>query len=331
VAVAANLCAVAVGTETNGSVSCPASMSSIVAIKPTVGLVSRAGIIPISKTQDTAGPMARTVTDAAILLSVLAGVDTNDTITARSKNKGNTDYTKFLTSTGLAGKRIGVEKTFLKEHEAIDPLLVRALEQMKAKGATIVELGFMELFKKAGVQQGKVLEYEFKDGVNKYLASANAQVKTLRDIINYNKQNEARVMPFFKQETLESSQAKGSLKDKEYIDALAKYDEARNLYNKFFDDNRLDAFCGPSNGFPWCVDPINGDFFTGYSTYSPAAICGFPSITVPMGSVNELPVGISFIGKAYSEPGLISIAYAYEQVSKNRLLPKFKKTFQGQV
>lgn len=326
-AVSANLCAVAVCTETNGSISCPSTMNGVVGIKPTVGLVSRAGIIPISKTQDTAGPMTRTVKDAAILLSVLAGVDVNDTITEESKKDAKKDYTQFLDANGLKGKRIGVEKTYLKRHEVIDGLLQKALEQMKSKGAIIVELEFMSPFNKIGIEQGKVLQYEFKDGVNRYLATANASVKSLEDVIRYNKGNEARAMPFFKQETLEASQARGSLGDKEYLDALKKYEEGRNFYNKFFDDNELTAFCGPSNGFPWCVDPMNGDFFTGYGTYGPAAICGFPSITVPLGIVNSLPIGISFIGKAYREPELIQIAYAYEQVSKNRTIPQFKKTY----
>lgn len=326
VAVAANLCAVSVGTETDGSISCPASMNSVVGIKPTVGLVSRAGIIPISKTQDTAGPFARTVQDAAILLGILAGVDINDAITMESKGKGMQDYTKFLDVNGLAGKRIGVEKKFLKGHEAIDALLKKALDQMKGKGAVIVEVDFMKEFKKAETNELLVLEYEFKDGVNKYLSTANARVKSLQDVIDYNRQNEAKAMPYFKQELLDSSQAKGSLQDKEYIAAITKYADARKAYNKFFDDNQLDALCGPANGFPWCIDFMNGDFFTGYGAYGPAAVCGYPSITIPMGNVNELPVGISFLGKAYTEPQLISIGYAYEQASKNRVVPKFRKT-----
>ncbi len=330
-AVSSNMCVVAVGTETNGSISCPSSMNAVVGIKPTVGLVSRAGIIPISKTQDTAGPMTRTVRDAAILLSVLAGVDPDDAVTNESKDKAQKDYTQFLDADSLKGKRIGVEKTFLKRHEVVDALFKKAIEQMKNKGAIIVELEFMGPFNKLGVEQGKVLQYEFKDGLNKYLATANAGVKSLADVISFNKENEAKAMPFFKQETLEASEARGGLDDKEYTEALKKYEEARNFYNKFFADNQLDAFCGPANGFPWCVDPMNGDFFTGYGTYGPAAICGYPSITVPMGNVNELPIGISFIATAYREPELIQIGYAYEQTSQNRMMPKFKKTFNDKV
>lgn len=326
VAVAANLCAVAVGTETDGSISCPASMNSVVGIKPTVGLVSRAGIIPISTTQDTAGPFARTVQDAAILLGVIAGIDADDLITNESQGRRTGDYTKFLNSNGLAGKRIGLEKSFLKGHESINVLLKKALEQMKSEGAIIVEVDFMKEFKKAETNELLVLEYEFKDGVNKYLSTANATVKSLQDVIDYNRQNEAKAMPYFKQELLDSSQAKGSLEDKEYTAAIGKYAEAKKAYDKFFNDNQLDALCGPANGFPWCIDLMNGDFFTGYGAYGPAALCGYPSITIPMGNVNELPVGISFLGKAYTEPTLISIGYAYEQASKNRIVPKFRQT-----
>lgn len=331
VAVSANLCAAAVGTETNGSISCPSSMNGIVGIKPTVGLVSRSGIIPISKTQDTAGPMTRTVRDAAILLSVLAGVDADDPVTMESVEKAKTDYTQFLDIDGLKDKRIGVEKTYLKRHEVIDSLLKKALEEMQSKGAVIVELEFMVPFSKIGIEQQRVLQFEFKDGLNKYLSTANAAVKSIADVIRFNKENEAKAMPHFQQEIMEASHAKGSLEDKEYLDALKKYEEGRSFYNKFFEDNKLDAFCGPTNGFPWCVDPMNGDFFTGYGTYGPAAVCGYPSITIPMGNADGLPVGISFIGQAYNEPRLIQIGYAYEQVSKKRTVPTFKKTFNSLV
>lgn len=326
VAVAANLCVVAVGTETNGSISCPAAMNSVVGIKPTIGLVSRSGVIPIAKTQDTAGPLARTVKDAAILLGVLAGKDANDAVTNNGKDE-TTDYTRFLNSDGLKGKTIGVEKAFLNGHEAITALLRKAIEQMRSQGANVVEVEFIEKYRQIGVEQRKVLQYEFKDGLNRYLASANAAVKSLADVIQFNKEHEVTVMPYFKQEIFESAQAKGSLEEKDYIQALAKYQEARSYYNKFFEDNKLDALCGPANGFPICIDLINGDSFSGYGTYGPAAVCGFPSITVPLGNVNDLPIGLSFLGLAYGEPKLISIGYAYEQVSKNRISPKFKKTF----
>jgi len=324
VAVAANLCAVAVGTETNGSIACPASMNGVVGIKPTVGLVSRSGIIPISKTQDTAGPLARTVADAAALLGAMTGFDEQDA----PENSGQeeiSDYTVFLISEGLKGKRIGVEKGFLKQHEGIDSLLKKALDQMKSQGATIVEVEFMKT-EDVGGAESAVLQYEFKDGVNKYLSASNAKIKSLEGLIAFNKANEAKVMPNFKQELFEISQSKGDLESKEYKDALAKIIQVRNLLNKELEANKLDALCGPATGPSWCIDPVNGDFWTGYGSYGPAAISGFPSITVPMGSVNELPVGISFLGKAYSEPSLISIAYAYEQASKNRKAPQFIKT-----
>ena len=327
VAVAANLCAVAVGTETNGSISCPAAMNSVVGIKPTIGLVSRSGIIPIAKTQDTAGPLARTVKDAAILLGILAGKDPNDDIAVVKGIEESIDYTRFLNADGLNGKIVGVEKTFLNGHEAITALLKKALEQMRSKGATVVEVEFIEKYRQIGVEQRKVLQYEFKDGLNRYLASANASVKSLADVIQYNKEHEATVMPYFKQETLEAAQSKGSLDEKDYLQAVGKYEEARKYYNKFFEENKLDVLCGPANGFPGCIDLLNGDTFTGYGMYGPAAVCGYPSLTIPLGNVSDLPVGLSFLGKAFSEPELISIGYAYEQVSKNRIQPKFRTTF----
>ncbi len=321
-AVAANICVVSVGTETNGSIACPASMNAVVGIKPTVGLVSRSGIIPISKTQDTAGPFGRTVTDASILLGVLSGIDDRDAVTAESKDHQNIDYTKFLKADGLKGRRIGVEKSFLEKHEGVDALLKKALEDLKNGGATIVEIEFIEMTELDGAE-GQVLRYEFKDGLNKYLATSNSKAKSLQEVIDFNNQNEATAMPTFKQETLIDSQKKGDLNSKEYLDALAKVINVRKLLNKTLDKNNLDAVCGPATGPAWCNDPVNGDFWTGYGSYGPAAIAGFPSITVPMGNVTEIPIGISFLGKAYDEPKLISIAYAYEQISKRRTEPKF--------
>lgn len=328
VAVAANLCAVAIGTETDGSIACPASMNGIVGIKPTVGLLSRAGIIPISKTTDTAGPFGRTVKDATILLSALAGVDPDDAVTSESAGKSKKDYSTFLDAGALKGKRIGVEKTFLKQHEGIDPLLRKALDQMEAKGATIVETELMKKNSDLSKDELKVLEYEFKDGLNKYLASANMPVKSLQDIIDFNKKNELKTMPYFKQEIMDSSLVKGGLDAEDYKQSLEKMLQMRNGINDLFNENKLDAFCGPATGAPWCIDLVNGDFWTGYGSYGPAAIAGFPSITVPMGNLDGLPIGISFLGKAYDEAGLISIAYAYEQASKNRFAPKFRKTFE---
>lgn len=325
VAVAANLCAVSIGTETNGSIACPASMNGIVGIKPTVGLLSRSGIIPISKTQDTAGPLTRSVSDAAILLGILAAVDPKDEVTEDSKGKAQTDYTKYLDKNGLKGKRIGVEKSFLKKHEGIDNLLHTALEQMKSLGAEIIEVEYMQVNDTDGAET-TVLEFEFKDGINKYLSASNVKSKSLKDLITFNKTHEAKAMPDFKQETFESSEARGDLSDKDYLAALSKIVNTRKVIDTELQVNKLDALCGPATGPSWCIDPVNGDFWTGYGAYGPAALAGYPSVTVPMGNVKELPIGISFLGKAYDEPGLISIAYAYEQVSKNRVVPKFIET-----
>ncbi len=327
-AVAANLCALAIGTETNGSVACPSSINGIVGIKPTVGLLSRSGIIPISHTQDTAGPMARTVTDAAILLGALTGIDTEDRITEESEGKHEKDYTIFLDSKGLSGKRIGVEKSLLKGHEGIDELLQQSLAIMRENGATVVEVDFLKKLDGIDSFEYDVLQYEFKDGLNKYLSKANAKVKSLKEVIDFNKTNESTAMPFFKQEILESSEAKGDLSDKTYIEALKKIlDTTRSAFSSVMKEHQLDAICGPTNGPSWCIDLVNGDSFTGYGAYSPGAIAGYPHISVPMGQVFGLPVGLTFMGGAYTEAQLITLAYAFEQLSKKRVPPKFLKTF----
>jgi amidase len=327
VAVAANLCAVTIGTETNGSIVCPASVNGVVGIKPTVGLWGRSGIIPISATQDTAGPMARTVRDAAIFLGACVGIDDRDSVTKTSEGKFSTDYTQFLKPDGLKGKKIGVEKSYLKGHEGIDALLVKAIEQMKSAGAEIIEVDFLEKTKGLWGDEYQVLLYEFKDGVNKYLATANAKVKTVADVIAFNKQNEAKAMPYFKQDILEEANAKGDLTTKEYTDALLNIlTKTRAAINDTMDELKLDAICGPTYGPTWCIDWVNGDYGTGYGFSSPAAIAGYPHITVPMGQVMNLPIGISFFGRAYDEGGLLSVAYAYEQISKNRKAPEFLKT-----
>ena len=327
VAVAADLCVVSVGTETDGSIACPASMNGIVGIKPTIGLVSRSGIIPISKTQDTAGPFGKTVRDAAILLGAMTGTDSLDPVTLDSKEKSKQDYTIFLDPNGLKGKRIGVEKSLLHKHEAIDALLQKALEQMKAQGAIIVEVDFMSHYDNLGLEEFELMKYEFKDGLNRYLATSNNKMKSLEDVIRFNKENESTVMPYFKQEILDSSVVKGDLNSAGYKRALAKMQTTRVFIDSLMLANTLDALCGPATGPSWCNDPINGDHWTGYGTYGPAATTGYPSITVPMGMVNEIPVGISFFSRAYDEPDLLAIAYAYEQASKNRVEPKFLATF----
>ncbi|MCX6217302.1 amidase [Spirosoma sp.] len=325
-AVSANLCTVAVGTETDGSVIAPASFCGVVGIKPTVGLVSRSGIIPISKTQDTAGPMTRTVTDAAILLGAMTGIDPADAVTAESQGKALTDYSQFLRADGLSGKRIGVEKSFLKGHEGVVGLFRQAIDVLKKQGAVIVEVELLNQFSSIGGAEFTVLQYEFKDGVNQYLASANAVVKSLAEVIAYNRKNEAKAMPFFKQETLESSEAKGGLTSKEYTDALAKTRTSRQLIDKLMASVKLDAICGTSIGFAGCIDLVNGDYDTGFYFCPPAAMAGYPHITVPMGTVHGLPVGLSFIASAYQEGPLLTIGYAYEQASKKRIRPPFTRS-----
>ena len=326
-AVAANLCAVAIGTETDGSVIAPSSFCGIVGIKPTVGLLSRSGIIPISKTQDTAGPMARTVRDAAILLSALTGIDPDDAVTSESQDKVQKDYTQFLDINGLQGKRIGIEKSFLKGHEGVVNLYQQAIKVLENKGAAVVEVDLLKSIHEIGSAEFTVLQYEFKDGLNRYLSNANARVKSLADVIAFNKQNEKKVMPYFKQETLESSEAKQGLDSKEYVDALKKTLGSKKIIDDLMAQNQLDAIAGTSIGLACCIDLINGDYDTGFYFCPPAAMAGYPHITVPMGAVFDLPVGLSFIAGAYKEPDLLKIAYAYEQETKKRKAPLFKQNF----
>ena len=327
-AVSANLCVVAVGTETDGSVVCPASVNGIVGIKPTVGLVSRSGIIPISITQDTAGPMARTVKDAAILLGVLAGIDQSDATTNESKGKSFADYTPFLDLNALKGKRIGIEKKPQGKNQFINALFSKAIDVLKQNGATIIEIDYIEKIYALGEAEFEVLQYEFKDGLNQYLATANAKVKTLKDVIEFNLANEDKAMPYFKQETLESSNLKSGLTDKKYLDALEKsHNGSKKILDAVFNENKLDAICGITMGPSCSIDMIYGDRWGDYSLTMPAAISGYPHITVPGGKVYDLPVGLSFFGTAYSEPKLIGMGYAYEQASKNREKPAYKKSF----
>ncbi|MDB4923418.1 amidase [Mucilaginibacter sp.] len=324
-AVSANLCAIAIGTETDGSIVSPSSVNGLVGIKPTVGLWSRSGIIPISKTQDTAGPMARTVRDAAILLGALAGDDPQDIYTLTSKGKIEPDYTKFLDADGLKGKRIGIEKDGLKVNPAMDAIFQQAIDTLKSKGATIVEVELYKKIKEAGKNGFTVLLYEFKDGLNKYLSEANSKVKSLADVIAFNKKNEAKAMPFFKQETLELADKKGGLDEKEYMDAVQKTSGiTRNAIDTLLKENKLDAIVAPTNGFAVCIDLVNGDYDNGFSFSGPAAMAGYPHITVPMGYAYGLPVGISFISTAYKEADIITLGYAYEQASKKRVAPLFK-------
>jgi len=321
-AVSANLCAVAIGTETNGSIIAPSSYNGIVGLKPTVGLLSRSGIIPISFTQDTAGPMTRNVTDAAILLSALTGIDAADEVTKTSEGKTYADYTQFLKADALKGKKIGFEKSFLNGHEGVVGLYKAAIEKFKEMGAEVVEI---ELQKEMRTINASVLQPEFKAGLNAYLATANAKVKTLSDVIAFNKANESTAMPYFKQENLETSDKAPDLNSTAYKEALAKVNSAKKIINDLMEKNQLDAIAGTSYGIPSLIDLFNGDSGGGFYFASPAAMAGFPHITVPMGRIYELPVGLSIFASAYQEPVILGIAYAYEQATKHRAAPKFIK------
>ncbi|MEM6736372.1 MAG: amidase [Bacteroidota bacterium] len=327
-AVSANMCAITIGTETNGSIVCPSSINGVIGIKPTVGLWSRDGIIPISETQDTAGPMARTVTDAAILLGACVGVDQNDKRTSESEGNYYEDYTQFLDENALEGKRLGLIKDAFGSHERSDEVLEKTILALESKGAEVMrEVEIWDRSEFDGTED--VLFYEFKDGLNKYLASRpDLRVKTLEDIIQFNKNNASDEMPYFLQERMDQSQALGSLEEQEYRDALAKMLKvARGNYNKKLEELNLDAFMALTAGPAWKTDPLLGDNFRGgVSSSTPAARSGYPNITVPAGYVYGLPVGVSFFSGKYQEPKLISIAYAFEQATKVRKAPKLLHT-----
>ncbi|HEX2848373.1 MAG TPA: amidase [Chitinophagaceae bacterium] len=330
VAVAANLCVVAVGTETDGSITCPSAVNGIVGIKPTVGLVSRSGIIPISSTQDTAGPMARTVKDAAVLLGVLAGIDKTDKATLEQEKlkTRTTDYTSFLHPEGLKGKRIGIEKKPQGDNPLLHALQQKALEVLKQQGATIIEIEYLDAIGKLGDAEFELMQYEFKDGLNRYLAGANARVKTLEEVIAFNKANESKAMPYFKQELLESSQKKEGLDSPAYKQAVQKsHTGTRKIIDDLFKQHQLDALAGLTMGPACSIDMIYGDRWGNVFLTQPAAASGYPHITVPCGMAYDLPVGFSFFAQAYSEPALIEMGYAYEQATKNRKVPAFRKAF----
>lgn len=329
VAVAANLCAVAIGTETDGSILSPASYNGIVGIKPTVGCVSRAGIVPISQSQDTAGPMARTVTDAAILLGAMSGADDRDAATADCADKAHRDYTRFLDADGLRGARLGVVRKFFGPNEASNKIAAAALAEMQRLGATIVDPVEVSSQGKFGGAEYEVFLYEFKAGLNAYLAALgpNAPVHTLKDIIEFNEQQREKELPWFGQEHLIAAEAKGPLTEKAYLEALAT---CRRLardegIDAVMDKHQLDALIAPTTGPAHVTDFIYGDRSTGGST-SLAAVAGYPSITVPAGNVGGLPVGISFFGRAWSEPKLLQLAFAFECATKARRPPRFLPT-----
>ena len=329
-AVAANLVAVSVGTETDGSITCPAATNGIVGIKPTLGLVSRAGVIPIAHSQDTAGPMARTVADAAILLNALAGIDSRDTETSRSRGKAASDYTRFLDANALKGARIGVPREkYYGYNDATDKVMADAIALMKERGAIIVDPANMATAGKYDDSEFEVLLYEFKADLNAYLASLGpkAPVKSMKEIIAFNEREKAREMPWFGQEIMIMAEKKGSLSSSTYRSALAKNRRMSRLegIDAVMSKHRLDALVAPTTGPAWPTDLLNGDHFIGGST-TPAAVAGYPNISVPAGYIHGLPVGISFFGRAWSENKLIALAYSYEQASKHRSPPRFLQT-----
>jgi len=327
VAVSANLCAVAVGTETDGSITCPASTNGTVGIKPTVGLVSRSGIIPISFTQDTAGPLTRTVTDAAILLNVMAGIDADDAKTKESDGKISNDYTTFLDLNALKGKRIGVDKKKY-ENQFLNRLQESALAAMKQQGAEIIELDYLQNLQDLTDEEFELLKFEFKDGLNKYLSSANAAIKSLKDLIEFNRLHEDEAMPTFKQEILEDSEKKAGLDSKEYQELLIKvHVGSQKIIDALLQEHQLDALGGLTMGPSCAIDTIYGDRWGDVFLTAPAAMAGYPHISVPAGFVYELPVGFSFYGATWSEGKLIGMAFAYEQATKHRRKPEFKRSF----
>ena len=312
VAVSANLCALAIGTETDGSIVCPSSLNGVVGIKPTLGLIPAAGIIPIAHSQDTAGPMARTVADAAILLGALTGAD----------------YTRSLDPRGLRGARIGVARDkFFGFNEPTDRLIDGAIAEMKKRGAEIVDPADIPTAGKFDDTESVVLSYEFKNDLNLYLGALGpkAPVHSLADVIAFNESHRAQEMPYFGQDIMVKAQSRGPLTSKEYLDALeddhrlSRTEGIDAVMNKY----RLDALVAPTAGPAWCTDLINGDHASGGSS-TPAAVAGYPNINVPAGMVFGLPVGISFFGKAQSEALLIKLAYAFEQATRHRQPPRFR-------
>jgi amidase len=323
VAVSANLCMVAIGTETNGSIVCPSNNNGIAGIKPTVGLISRSGIVPISFTQDTPGPMARTVEDIAITLGALTGIDSTDSKTFASQGKFFTDYTGFLKKDGLKGKRIGLLKKAMGFSDKVDTLMNKTVAYLKANGAEVVGIEFPKglNYEDASFQ---VLLYEFKDGLNKYFAGhSGSSVKNIKDLIQYNKSDSVELR-YFDQNLLEQADQKGDLNSTEYKKALATMIKATrdDGIDKVMNTYKLDAIMAPTGSPAWKTDMLLGDHFVGGSS-SLAAISGYPAITVPMGFIDDLPVGVTFFGRAWNESILLEIAYSYEQGTKHRKTPKY--------
>ncbi|MFY9673930.1 MAG: amidase [Terriglobales bacterium] len=327
--ISANLAAAGIGTETDGSIVCPSSANGIVGIKPTVGLISRAGIIPISQSQDTAGPMCRTVRDAAILLGALAGIDSDDDATNASAGKSQTDYAQFCDPNGLKGARIGVARKYFGFNDAVDPLMEQSLDVLRKHGATLVDPADIETFGKFDDSELLVFMYELKAGLNAYLGrlGPNAPVHTLRDIIEFNERNREKEMLYFGQDLFIKAEEKGPLTEKEYLDALAKNRQLTRSegIDALMGKHQLDAIVAPTGSPAWLTDLVNGDHAAGGSSNA-SAVAGYPNINVTAGFVFGLPVGISFFGRAWSEPTLIKLAYGFEQAVKARKPPRFLRT-----
>ncbi len=325
-AIAASLAAIGVGTETDGSIICPAAVNGLVGLKPTVGLVSRSGIIPISISQDTAGPMGRTVADVALLMNALAAVDERDPSGPAARDKIPADYAAFIEAGALQGKRVGVLRQAMGFHPDVDAAMEQAMDGMKARGATLVDVK-MATYNSWNDAELSVLLYEFKDGLNTYLKASGSPHASLEALISWNKANAERVMPFFGQEIFEQAQAKGPLTDAAYRKAR---DAAKRMAGKdgllaVLDREKLDAVIAPSTSPAWPTDHVLGDHFVG-AGYGVSAVAGTPSLTVPIGDSHGLPIGLTFMGRAYSEPQLIALGFALEQITNARKAPEYKAT-----
>ena len=327
--ISASLCTVGIGTETDGSIVCPSSSNGLVGIKPTLGLVSRSGIIPISHSQDGAGPMCRTVRDATILLSALTGVDPADSATAASAGKSHSDYTQFCDPNGLKGARIGVARKYFGFSDSVDTLMMQSLDVMKKQGATLVDPAEIETLGKFDESELLVFMYELKADLNAYLArlGPSAPVHSLKEIIEFNDRNRAKEMSYFGQDLFIKAEAKGPLTEKAYLDALDKNHQLARAQgiDATMDKFHLDAIVAPTGGPAWLTDLVNGDHVAGGSSNA-AAVAGYPNINVTAGFISGLPVGISFFGRAWSEPTLIRVAFAFEQATKARQAPRFLPT-----